>query len=198
MLCALGRADDELSILICDDAEIRNLNRRYRRQNRSTDVLSFPQSPAGKDVSSPALLGDVVISIDTARKEAAQSGTTLLDTMTMLLAHGILHLLKHEHRNSDELNRMRRLTNTLVAAVGKKPPSTHLTQKDTKFPELIHSEMKKHWKQGAARKAKVRPYLFHVTVDKKPENPGCTKSFHRNKIRTISKKFAVSRIRYLF
>lgn len=86
----------ELSLLICDDAYIRNLNKEWRGEDSPTDVLSFPQQqPPG--VSSLWLLGDVIISLDTAKRQAQERGHGILDEVRILLVHGLLHVLGYDH-----------------------------------------------------------------------------------------------------
>lgn len=93
-LSALGRADAELSILVTGDLGIRRLNRRWRRKDRATDVLSFPLSdPPGIG----PLLGDVVISIDTAARRGGEDARAVRSELDRYLAHGILHLLGFDH-----------------------------------------------------------------------------------------------------
>jgi probable rRNA maturation factor len=90
----------ELSIALVDDAAMRELNWTYRGKNRPTDVLAFAMRE-GEHMGSAGLvdgvLGDVVISVDTARRQAKKRKRPLLDEMTMLLAHGLLHLLGYDH-----------------------------------------------------------------------------------------------------
>ena len=94
------------------DQTIRELNRQYRHKNRPTDVLSFPLA----DERCPTLLGDVVISIDTARRQARQRKRAFADELRALLIHGILHLLGYDHEVSDsEAVRMRRKERELKA-----------------------------------------------------------------------------------
>ena len=111
MLAALGRPDAELSVLLCDDRMIRALNRDYRRKDRPTDVLAFP-------LDDPRVLGDIVISVDTARRQAKRARRTIAAEITMLLAHGLLHLLGFDHRTVAEERRMKAKTDLLVAAAG--------------------------------------------------------------------------------
>lgn len=98
----MGCHDKELSILFTDDRRMAQLNLQYMGRTGPTNVLSFPMSdfnaPAGQtpDIET-GLLGDVVISIDTAQREAEASGEALEQTVVRLLIHGILHLLGHDH-----------------------------------------------------------------------------------------------------
>ncbi|MGB5351217.1 MAG: rRNA maturation RNase YbeY [Polyangiales bacterium] len=117
MLEALGLADAELSILLCDDSTIRELNRRYRKKNRPTDVLAFPMHEGPGPHIAPGLLGDVVISLPTARRQAAARDRAIVDEVTFLLAHGLLHLLGHDHANKREEREMTVRTEALMAAV---------------------------------------------------------------------------------
>ena len=80
----------QLSLTLCDDAFIHALNREYRSVDRPTDVLSFP-------LDDDVLLGDVVISLDTAAAQAAQRGHELRDELRVLLVHGLLHVLGYDH-----------------------------------------------------------------------------------------------------
>jgi len=114
MLAALGAPDVELSVLLCDDGTIHELNRRWRDVDRPTDVLAFPLAADGE--APAALLGDVVISLDTAARQARRVGRPVLSEVTMLLAHGLLHLLGQDHRDRQEERRMRARTDVLVSA----------------------------------------------------------------------------------
>lgn len=125
MLCALGLAGAELSILLCDDPVMRGLNRRHRGLRRTTDVLSFPVPAVSRRRG--GALGDVVISLPVARRQARADGCALIDRVSELLAHGILHLLGYEHRTEGELRRMRARTDLLCAASRHgDPPSSSM------------------------------------------------------------------------
>lgn len=89
----------ELSILLTGDAEIQKLNHRYRHKNRPTDVLSFSQLEGKGNFPEPVSLGDVVISLQTAEKQANSAEIPLNEEILRLLIHGILHLLGYEHEN---------------------------------------------------------------------------------------------------
>nr|WP_287127001.1 rRNA maturation RNase YbeY [Desulfobacter sp.] len=97
MLNALGCDDHELSIVITDDAQVRELNRTYRGKDEPTNVLSFPMQEGEFSDITPGLLGDVVISLDTAEAEAIAAGISTDERMSQLLVHGILHLFGFDH-----------------------------------------------------------------------------------------------------
>ncbi len=105
--------DSELSISFIDDAQMRELNRTYRNINRTTDVLSFPQGE-GPDFT---LLGDIIISIETAIRHANSYGVTQHEELKKLIIHGILHLLGHDHKKKKETQIMREKEKELVILV---------------------------------------------------------------------------------
>ncbi len=108
VLDALGLGANELSLRLVRDGEIHALNRDYRGRDRSTDVLSFSLREGEFADVSPAL-GDVVISLDTAARQAAELGFTLAEEVDRLLVHGILHLAGYDHEVSPrEERRMKR------------------------------------------------------------------------------------------
>lgn len=119
MLRALSMPQAELSVLLCDDDRIRQLNRDFRRMDKPTDVLAFAMAEGETVAAVVPVLGDVVISLPTARRQATERGVPMLDEVTMLLAHGLLHLLGFDHRTASEERRMRARTATLVAAAGR-------------------------------------------------------------------------------
>lgn len=97
-----GRSEAELSILITDDEEICSLNRSYRCVDSPTDVLSFSQIEGEGPVIVSQLLGDVVISWETAQRQAREMGHSDLFEMKKLLIHGVLHLLGYDHEGDVE------------------------------------------------------------------------------------------------
>ncbi len=101
-LRALGRDADELSILLAGDRAVRRLNRAWRGVDRPTDVLSFPAAPA----PGSRLLGDVAISLDTARRAARAGGRTEGAELDRYLAHGLLHLVGHDHQRPRDARAM--------------------------------------------------------------------------------------------
>lgn len=121
MLRALELEDSELSILLCDDETIRELNRRYRAQDKPTDVLAFAMREGEpmelSDEGTASMLGDVVISLPTATRQARERGRPIVQEVTFLLAHGLLHLIGYDHQSRDEERRMSAMTDVLLAAV---------------------------------------------------------------------------------
>lgn len=108
---ALG-VGGELSVMVVNDRRIRALNREWREIDKATDVLSFEQDP------SIGVLGDVVISLDTARRQARGDGRPLSQELSRLLAHGVLHLLGHDHQKPAQARRMAQAEIDLLGAVG--------------------------------------------------------------------------------
>lgn len=143
MLAVLGLEGAELSIALVDDPTIHALNKAYRKKDKPTDVLSFAQhddalglaqrsqakGAQAKKVQgtergpSPGLLlGDVILSLDTAARQAAERDRSLAAELTTLLAHGVLHLAGFDHRTDDEEREMNAYAAVLeAAALAKKP-----------------------------------------------------------------------------
>ncbi len=98
-LARLEQPASEVHVLITDDDQIRALNRQYRGVDDATDVLSFAD---GDELPSRLiLLGEVVVSLDTARRQAAEAGHGELRELAELTLHGVLHLLGHDHADDD-------------------------------------------------------------------------------------------------
>src|SRR5438067_11213146 len=102
---------ESLSLSLVDDGEIRRLNRGWRRKDQPTDVLSFP-------LHEPGALGDVVISLDTARRQARAGGWPLSLELRRLLAHGILHCRGYDHQNARHAARMAAAERRLLGREG--------------------------------------------------------------------------------
>lgn len=96
----LGHPEAELSVLFVDDAKIRALNWQYLRRDKPTNVIAFPMQQGELSGLQPNLLGDIVISIETAKRQSHQFGLDELSMVTLLLIHGILHLLGYDHERS--------------------------------------------------------------------------------------------------
>jgi len=118
MLAALQMNDAEVSILLTADDQIQNLNRIYRRKNRPTDVLAFSQREGELGERAGPLLGDIVVSIPTTRRQAAAARRPMSSELTTLLAHGLLHLLGWDHKTAAQDRRMRLETERLCGAAG--------------------------------------------------------------------------------
>jgi len=93
---ALGAPAGEITVLLTRDAEMRRLNRSYRGKDRPTDVLSFPDGTSEEPRSAPRI-GDIVISIPAAGRNARAAGHALGREVAHLLLHGFLHLLGYDH-----------------------------------------------------------------------------------------------------
>lgn len=102
ILGASGCPEAELSVLIVDDGEIRDFNRDYLGRDKPTNVISFPMQEGEGAGLNPLLLGDVVISADTAARDAAEAGIPFEEELYFLLLHGILHLLGYDHERGTE------------------------------------------------------------------------------------------------
>lgn len=125
LLHEVGEDRSALSLSLVGDRAIRALNREHRGLDRATDVLSFPLLVAEARASVPherdspeRLLGDVVISIDTARRQAAEYDAPLENEVYRLLIHGILHVLGHDHEEPAGRAAMETEERRLAAAIG--------------------------------------------------------------------------------
>ena len=115
ILNALDFPDGELSILLVDDQQIAKLNLTYLNRKGPTNVIAFPMREGQFNEISPNLLGDVVISMETARSEAEAAQLSLENHFNQLLIHGILHLLGYDHEQSNaEAERMEKMSNSLL------------------------------------------------------------------------------------
>jgi probable rRNA maturation factor len=101
ILNALECHDAELSVLIVDDPQITKLNQKYLHRSGPTNVIAFPMHEDVFQNINPGLLGDVVISVETAAKEGKSIGIGMEERFTQLLVHGILHLIGYDHEKSE-------------------------------------------------------------------------------------------------
>ena len=93
----------EVSILLTGDKDIRLLNKEFRKIDQPTDVLSFPQSQdEDPPIPGEKILGDIAVSLDTAKIQANEHGLVLKEEIILLLIHGILHLLGYDHEASEQ------------------------------------------------------------------------------------------------
>jgi rRNA maturation RNase YbeY len=107
LLGEIDREGAELSIALVDDEAIAELNVRYREREGPTDVLSFSLEEGPHAERRGALLGDVVVSLETAERQARRARRRLDDEVLRLLIHGTLHLVGHDHEKDEEARRMR-------------------------------------------------------------------------------------------
>ena len=125
ILSGVGAASGELGILFVGDRRMRGLNRRYRGKDRTTDVLAFAmrESLTPHPVPfTPVMLGDVVIAVPTATRQAKQGRRSLDEELTVLLVHGILHLCGYDHeRNEKEARRMHRRERMILRSLARWP-----------------------------------------------------------------------------
>ncbi len=135
LLNASGEVDSELSILLVDGEKMQQLNHQYRGLNQPTDVLSFSMRE-GDSIGQNSLLGDIIISVETAEKQAADYGNTLDEEIDELLFHGFLHLLGYDHdQDSESWNQAQK---SLLDSVQKHkisyiPKGMELKTKPTKY-----------------------------------------------------------------
>lgn len=106
------RREVEVGVTLLDDAGIRELNRRYRGKDAPTNVLAFPM---GEEEPPVLLLGDVVISVETARSEAEEEGKEIEEKLAHLVVHGVLHLLGYDHETDAEEALMREKEEAVLA-----------------------------------------------------------------------------------
>ncbi len=118
LLAVLDESGAELAVSLVGDAEMHRLNRVYRGKDRPTDVLAFAMREGRRTPGDAAVLGDVVISLDTAARQARRRGVPVSDEVRMLLIHGVLHLLGYDHERSlADARRMKAMERRLRALV---------------------------------------------------------------------------------
>ncbi|MFQ5958038.1 MAG: rRNA maturation RNase YbeY [Alphaproteobacteria bacterium] len=119
----------EVGVRLADDAEVRQLNRRFRGRDEPTNVLSFPTldcvpgtPPATSAAGAPLPLGDVVLAYETVCAEAVAAGKPLADHLRHLIVHGVLHLAGYDHEDDTEATAMETLETTILAGLGVPDP----------------------------------------------------------------------------
>jgi probable rRNA maturation factor len=115
--------DTEVSVRVVDEEEMQTLNRDYRDQDKSTNVLAFPAGdvqglPSGESL----LLGDIVVCAAVIAREADEQGKALGDHWSHILVHGVLHLLGHDHMTESETGEMEALERDILAGLGIADP----------------------------------------------------------------------------
>jgi probable rRNA maturation factor len=157
ILADVGETSADLGILFVGDQRMRSLNRRYRGKDRTTDVLAFAMREAcaphalrqaqGRPLSlTPDILGDVVISVPTAWRQAIEAGRSLDEELAWLLIHGILHLCGYDHERSEkEARRMHRRERMIQRSIARVPKRANRTrQGSTGAPSRAKSSDASH------------------------------------------------------
>lgn len=123
-LAAAGR-EGEIGLVLTDDAEMAGLNLRFRGRAGPTNVLSFPTGEAAPESNAggpPALLGDVVVALETTAREARRDGKPVADHLQHLVVHGLLHLLGYDHEEEAAASGMEALEVDILACLGVPDP----------------------------------------------------------------------------
>jgi len=105
----------ELSVVLADDGFVQDLNKKYRGQDKTTNVLSFSQDE-------DFMLGDIVFAFETVSREAVDQRKSFADHFSHLIVHGVLHLLGHDHEDEREADAMETLEIKILSALGIKNP----------------------------------------------------------------------------
>jgi probable rRNA maturation factor len=113
VLGAISREDSDLCVVLCDDSRMRELNHEWRGKDSTTDVLSFSQIEG--EPMPGSMLGDVVVSIETMRRQAADGGWSEGEELVRLLLHGMLHLVGFDHEDESDARVMRSEEGRIVA-----------------------------------------------------------------------------------
>lgn len=114
--------ETEIGVTLTDDEAVRALNAQWREKDRPTNVLSFPMRPIQPGERPGPLMGDLVLALQTCRREAADEGKTGVDHATHLLVHGFLHLLGHDHLDDASATRMERLETSILSGLSIDDP----------------------------------------------------------------------------
>nr|XP_023923055.1 endoribonuclease YBEY, chloroplastic-like isoform X1 [Quercus suber]POE97293.1 sugar phosphatase yida [Quercus suber] len=152
----------ELSVLLCNDEFIRELNKEWRDEDHATDVLSMSEHVP--ELKLPILmLGDIVISVETAARQAEERGHTLLDEIRILMVHGLLHLLGFDHELSEEAEaEMEKEEELLLKSLGWKGKGLIQSAYDAENSAYSHKEnTDDRKKEGSLRFYKPKfKYIF--------------------------------------
>lgn len=156
MMRELQLDQEEVSFLLTDDEQIHDLNKQWRGKDKPTDVLAFPLREGEFPELRGGLLGDVVLSIPTATRQAKRAKKPVLEEITMLLAHGLLHLLGWDHDTPAKDVAMRAETDRLCRAASAAGESRSVRPR--RAPKKTGMKAKKHSKRKpnvGGRKARV-------------------------------------------
>ncbi|WP_295881230.1 rRNA maturation RNase YbeY [uncultured Bartonella sp.] len=114
--------DSELSLVFSNDADIREINAKWRHIDKPTNVLSFPAFALQPGQEPGEILGDIVIARETVEREAAEEDKSFDDHLSHLVVHGLLHLMGYDHQNDDEAEQMEALERKILASLGISDP----------------------------------------------------------------------------
>lgn len=114
--------DSELSLVFTNDADIREINAKWRHIDKPTNVLSFPAFALQPGQEPGEILGDIVIARETVEREAAEENKSFDDHLSHLVVHGLLHLMGYDHQNDDEAEQMEALERKILASLGISDP----------------------------------------------------------------------------
>jgi probable rRNA maturation factor len=160
MIDALQLQQVEVSIVLTNDKSIHELNKLYRDKDRPTDVLAFAMREGELGHLAGGVLGDVIVSVETAKKQAHERGVSLLDEVTMLTAHGLLHLLGWDHDTKAKDRRMRAETDRLQAAarrVSRVPQSASKRRSKAGAGSLLSRNLPAKKEEGCLKSRKKQP-----------------------------------------
>jgi probable rRNA maturation factor len=147
MIALLQLEKSEVSFLLTDDKRVHQLNKDYRHKDRPTDVLAFAMREGDFGGLAGDVLGDVIVSIPTARRQAEERDVPVLEEVTMLVAHGLLHLLGWDHDTPAKDRRMRAETDRLCLAAARPERATARSKA---------ASVRAHTRKPAARKPAPR------------------------------------------
>ena len=116
------KIDSELSLVFTNDADIREINGKWRHIDKPTNVLSFPAFALQPGQEPGEILGDIVIARETVEREAAEEDKSFDDHLSHLVVHGLLHLMGYDHQNDDEAEQMEALERKILASLGISDP----------------------------------------------------------------------------
>jgi probable rRNA maturation factor len=119
ILKILDCADKEISLSFVDDENIKRLNKQYLGKDKATNILSFSLREGEYSNINPQILGDIIISVETAQRDAIKENLTVTQELEFLIIHGILHLLGYNHENTTkkETNKMQQKEKDLFTAI---------------------------------------------------------------------------------
>lgn len=104
----------EVCVMFVSDRTIKKFNNKYRGVNHATDCISFPMQEGEGNSICPELLGDIMISVETALKQSLENNTELNDEIEFLFAHSLLHLLGYDHKTEEEAHLMNKMQGTIL------------------------------------------------------------------------------------